>query len=92
MRLALDGLRGLKGRGGLLGGERGGGGGGGGENDDGRGCWTEVPAIAKPDAAIAPARPLGLRFLLEPPDVRFHGIFLLDETADEAMEIASESI
>ena len=45
----------------------------------------------RPDAAIAPARPaVGLRFLLEPPDPRLHGIFLFTDT-DDVIDTVSES-
>lgn len=58
---------------------------------------TVVLAIARPDAAIALANPVGLRFL-EPefPDVlRRHGIFFpppCDAAPVEAIETASESV
>jgi len=48
-------------------------------------------AIASPDAAMALASPVGFRFLFDP-DARRHGIFLVCEIADEAIDTASESM
>lgn len=65
-------------RGGELGGM------GGGTNCCCRDCVTPGLAIARPDDAIALAKPVGLRFLFEP---ERHGLLLLAE----AMEAVSES-
>lgn len=53
--------------------------------------------MASPEAAMALASPVGLRFLPDPTEVRLHGIFLpslfafVDIPPDEATEIESES-
>lgn len=54
-------------------------------------------AMANPEAAMALASPVGLRFLLDPMEVRLHGSFLpsllalVDKPPEEAMEAVSES-
>lgn len=53
-----------------------------------KGCATPGFAIANPDAAIALARPVGLRFLLPPTLVRRQGIFFPPADEGAAVEAA----